>query len=555
MVVTALLSGPARVLLGQFIFCSRLLVDALSEIAFRYLLGRRPRRCVPPLSHKVLLESASTLAKMIRNKQLTSEKLVTLCIDRIREVQPVINAVVDERFQAALEDARIADRIIACLCDQALEGLAVDAPLLGVPFSTKEGIRVKGMNHSYGSVSRSGVKASSDADAVALLRKAGAIPICVTNVSEQGCWWESSNCVYGRTNNPYDPRRTPGGSSGGEAALQAVAGVPLSLGSDTGGSIRTPASFCGLFGHKPTAGVVSVRGSSIVDPPDGHVSHMTCLGPMARHAADLAPMLKAICQISAEKLHLEDDVALSKLNYYYIDGCIGGSGVSRQSPEVRQALMRVVYYLEDVFGVIVKPVRFPQMDNAFAMFNHAASVDSYDPKLSHVMCKSLPVEWLQWALRRGDHNFPFLVTATMESAEGLFGNKTSATASIKTELMQEKGKGVPTGHCADILKNEMKELLGENGILLCPTHPSVAPFHSQSYFKPINVMYAAIFNVLGFPATTIPVGLSSEEAMPLSIQAVASPMCDRLTLSLANALERPFGGWVPPFKDDLDLYY
>ena len=104
-------------------------------------------------------------------------------------------------------------------------------------------------------------------------------------------------------------------------------------------------------------------------------------------------------------------------------------------------------------------------------------------------------------------------------------------------------------------ENEMKELLGENGILLCPTHPSVAPFHSQSYFKPINVMYAAIFNVLGFPATTIPVGLSSEEAMPLSIQAVASPMCDRLTLSLANALERPFGGWVPPFKDDLDLYY
>ena len=91
----------------------------------------------------------------------------------------------------------------------------------------------------------------------------------------QGCWWESSNSVYGQTNNPYDTRRTPGGSSGGEAALQAVAGVPLSLGSDTGGSIRTPASFCGLFGHKPTAGVVSVRGSSIVDPPDGHVSVMT----------------------------------------------------------------------------------------------------------------------------------------------------------------------------------------------------------------------------------------------------------------------------------------
>ena len=90
---------------GQLVFCSRLLIDAVTDLTFRYLYSKRLRRTLPPINHKILLESASTLAKMIRNKQLSSEALVQLCIERIREINPVINAVVDERFQEALEDA------------------------------------------------------------------------------------------------------------------------------------------------------------------------------------------------------------------------------------------------------------------------------------------------------------------------------------------------------------------------------------------------------------------------------------------------------------------
>ena len=106
---------------------------------------------------------------------------------------------------------------------------------------------------------------------------------------------------------------------------------------------------------------------------------------------------------------------------------------------------------------------------------------------------------------RGDHSFPFLVSATMESVSGLIPTSSKpCQSSISVDL--------------ETLKNEVSEMLGDDGILLCPTHPTVAPFHRQSYFKPINPMYAAIFNVMGFPATTIPVGLSSEESMPLSIQ-------------------------------------
>ena len=106
---------------------------------------------------------------------------------------------------------------------------------------------------------------------------------------------------------------------------------------------------------------------------------------------------------------------------------------------------------------------------------------------------------------RGDHSFPFLVSATMESVSGLIPTSSKpCQSSISVDL--------------ETLKNEVSEMLGDDGVLLCPTHPTVAPFHRQSYFKPINPMYAAIFNVMGFPATTIPVGLSSEESMPLSIQ-------------------------------------
>ena len=501
------ISHQLAALVGQLVFCSRLLIDAVTDLAFRWLYNKRLRRTVPPLSNRLLLESATALAGKIRRRELTSEALVTLCIERIKEVQPVLNAVVDERFQCALEDARTADRIVACLCDQALDGLAVDAPLLGVPFSTKEGVRVKGLHHSYGCAMRSEHRASQDADAVAMLRKAGAIPLCVTNVSELGTWWESSNSVYGQTNNPYDNRRTPGGSSGGEAAIQAAAAVPISLGSDTGGSIRTPAAFCGLFGHKPSAGIVSVRGSTVVDPPDGYVSIMTSLGPLSRHAEDLVPMLKAILNGHHEKLALNEVVPLSKLQYFYLDGTIGGPGVSQINPEVRQALMRVTYYLEDVFGIEVKPVRMPALDKAFDMFIAASDLEKYDPKLAKFMCRSLTVEWFHWALGKGDHNFPFLISASMEAFDSLWEK-------VKGQNKKENAINMSI----ETLNNEMLELLGDDGILLCPTHPTIAPYHHQSYFKPINVMYASIFNVLGMPATTIPVGLSNDEMMPLSIQ-------------------------------------
>lgn len=165
--------------------------------------------------------------------------------------------MVDQRYTEALATAQKIDRDLAALdSDTAWTQLAQETPFLGVPFSLKEGVRVQGLHQSYGLPARADYIAPSDSDPVRALREAGAIPLCVSNVSELGMWWDSSNYVYGTSHNPYDTTRSPGGSSGGEAALQAVCGIPISIGTDTGGSIRTPAAFCGLFGHKATPGKV-----------------------------------------------------------------------------------------------------------------------------------------------------------------------------------------------------------------------------------------------------------------------------------------------------------
>lgn len=105
----------------------------------------------------------------------------------------------------------------------------------------------------------------------------------------------------------------------------------------------------------------------------------------------------------------------------------------------------------------------------------------------------------------------------------------------------------------ETLRNEIRELLGDDGVLLCPAHPTRVPFHGETLLKPFNFLYTAIFNVIGTPVTTVPLGLD-QDGLPIGIQIIASPMNDRITLAVAKELERPFGGWTPPFKENLSFY-
>ena len=210
----------------------------------------------PPNEHSAwLTRSASEMARALRAGEVSSLELVELHIARIKAVNPVLNAVVAERYELARQEARAADEALAAAGDE--EALS---PLLGVPCSIKECFALEGMPQASGLVKRKDIRATSDATTVARLRQAGAIPVGVTNTSELCMWMESANRLYGRTSNPYDPTRIVGGSSGGEGAIVGAGGTPFGLGSDIGGSIRMPAFFNGVFGHKPSGGLVPGTG-------------------------------------------------------------------------------------------------------------------------------------------------------------------------------------------------------------------------------------------------------------------------------------------------------
>ena len=206
----------------------------------------------------------------------------------------------------------------AKLIDTQLENGTLDtnylnAPFLGVPFTNKELIGVKGLNFSAGQVLRKNKKAKDDAQVVKLMRKAGAIPLGVTITSELGFWFESSNHVYGQSKNPYDPRRIVGGSSGGEGAIISACGSPIGIGSDISGSIRMPAFFNGIFGHKPTNGLISNVGTY---PPLTEQQEFMCTnGPLAKYADDLDLMLDVLAGDDKSKLVDYDNVRKPQIYY------------------------------------------------------------------------------------------------------------------------------------------------------------------------------------------------------------------------------------------------
>ncbi|KFM58323.1 Fatty-acid amide hydrolase 2, partial [Stegodyphus mimosarum] len=242
------LGGLVRVILTL----TRPLSDKLLNTIYGIFMGNTPQ--LPPVDNKILLMSAIELAKKIRKRQLTCEEVIKTYIMRIKVVQPMINAVVDERYVDAINDAIAVDRFLAS-GEKSEKDIARDTPLLGVPFTCKESIGVKGLTQAAGQVRFKDRKAKRDSDTAALYRKAGAIPVTVTNVPELCMWWESANLAFGMTKNPYDIKRTVGGSSGGEAALITAAGGIMGIGSDLAGSIRIPSSFCGIYGHKPSSGM------------------------------------------------------------------------------------------------------------------------------------------------------------------------------------------------------------------------------------------------------------------------------------------------------------
>ncbi|CAL4114923.1 unnamed protein product, partial [Meganyctiphanes norvegica] len=329
----------------------RIICELLSRFLCWFWYRDNPHTPLPPIRNLILLESAQSLATKIRTKKLKSVEVVKSFIARIKEINPIVNCMVDQRFEDAIKEAEEADILIRSgSIDE--ETLARTKPFLGVPFTTKDCMAVKGLKQVAGLWIRRNMVAEKDADSVAMMRASGAIILCVTNVSELCMWWESNNTVYGCTNNPYRNCRTVGGSSGGEGCIQSSCGSPFGIGSDIGGSIRMPSFFNGIFGHKPSYGIVSNYGQEPVAM--GEAQEFCVTGPMCRYASDLTPMLRVMAGNNAHLLKLDQKVDIQSLRYYYVEDDGGGPLITPMHPELRAAQRKVVQHLDKAYGIKAK---------------------------------------------------------------------------------------------------------------------------------------------------------------------------------------------------------
>ncbi|MBI4898794.1 MAG: amidase [Actinobacteria bacterium] len=471
--------------------------------------------------------SAISLAAAIRDGQISSREVVQAHIDRLRTVEPQLNAIVYDRFDKALDAADAADSQV-----RAADGdNASLPPLLGVPCTIKESFSFEGMPNSVGVVHRRDIRSTTNAPPVQRVIDAGAIPLGVTNISELTLWIESDNRVYGRANNAYDHSRTAGGSSGGEGAAIGSGGAPFGLGTDIAGSIRVPAFFNGIFGHKPSMGAVPNSGQW--PHADGSAAELLVTGPLARRAEDLMPVLKIVAGPDGEdemvrEIALGDpadvsieglDVMISRDAWYF--------GPSRQLLDARE---RAAGALE-AMGARVHDVELKDLRRALGLLL-VALVNGGGDTLSDMLT---PEGGTQVTLRevlrnrRALHTWPTVFLMIGESVLGQGSDRLTR-------------KQLAAGRS---LAREFNDFLGD-GVLLHPPHSRVAPRHGTTVPRPWSVAPTAMFNLTGSPVTQTPLGLN-KEGLPLGVQVVAGLDRDHVSIAVATALERAFGGWQPPY--------
>ncbi|XP_072945029.1 fatty-acid amide hydrolase 2-like [Epargyreus clarus] len=504
----------------------RLLLDKIIDFAFS-LYWDDKKQVIPDVSknHAFLAESATTLAKRIKNKELKSEDLVRAVIERIKEVNPAINAIVAERYEAALEEAKEIDKAI----EAGLSDELAKKPFLGVPFTTKESQAIKGMPLTLGIWCRRNEKATEDSEAIVLMKAAGAIPLASSNLPEMLIWQETRNPVYGMSNNPHHTGRSPGGSSGAEAALMASYATPISLCSDLGGSTRMPAFYCGMFGHHPTANITSTKGVLFRKE---YVDSMFCLGFISKHVEDLPALTNIIAGDKAKLLKLDRKTDMKDINFYYLDNsndCL----VSPLRAEMTNALSRVVSTIRQEVSTenTPKPYHHEGFDNMYKLWNYWMSKEPENYAL---------------LLTDGQGEFnPYV-----ELAKKVVGASNYCFFTIMRSLEEKVMPKAAPEWAEEMSKNFKKDLfskLGDNGVLLLPSAPHAAPFHYSCLLRPYNIAYFNVVNVLKCPATQVPLGTNGQ-GLPIGIQVLAAPHNDDLCLSVAKYLEEKFSGAIMACK-------
>ncbi|MEZ0049426.1 fatty acid amide hydrolase 2 [Mycobacterium sp. MAA66] len=469
-------------------------------------------------------QSAVTLAAAIRAGVLSAREVIDAHIEVLERVNRAVNAVVVARYDAARLEADRADALIAGASAAELP------PLLGVPLTVKESVAVAGLPNTAGVVARRGITATHNATVVQRLVDAGAIILGLTNTSEACMWTETRNRVYGRTNNAYDQRRSAGGSSGGEGAAIGSGATPIGLGTDTLGSIRIPALCNGVFGHRPSTGLVPLTGSW---PPPYGVAKMCVNGPLARRAEDLMPVLRIMAGpdgvdplVHPMELPDPDRALLRGVRVTLIEEAFL-PGAARQMLRARD---RAAAALETAGARI--EYRSLKSLRSIGFLTTVVLAEETGRRFADVMNEqgARPLALRELCAPRGNHTAPMRALVIGEKFESLLPKR------LVRQLVQN----------AHAIENAMGEAIGD-GLVLHPTTASVAPRHGTTTGQPWHANGVAAFSLAGLPVTQVPLGFAPN-GLPLGVQVAGRLGHDHLTIAAAVELERAFGGWIPPHR-------
>ena len=450
-------------------------------------------------------------------------ELIAVHLARIERMNPSLNAITYLGAEGALAQARAAEETVA-------RGGEL-GPLHGVPITIKSSIDVWGMKCECGSKLREGHVPERDAPLVARLREAGAIVLGTTNVPDLLMAYESDNLLYGRTNSPWDLERTPGGSSGGESAAIAAGLSAAGFGSDGGGSVRVPAHFSGIYGLKPTPGVIPRTGHwpACLGPS----AFLGLVGPMARSAEDLELLLRLT--VGAE----------------YHDP--SSAPVSVAPPAGAEVLKARIGWFTDNGIVPVTPETAAAVECAAKVLSDAGfAVEPYQP----TGLESAHEVW--WTL---------FGVAGAALVKPLAAGREDELHPVTRELLADGAEAAAMTYekflnawvHRDRLRSKLLGQMEVFPILLSPV-AAVPAFRHGERSWPVDgtsvpysqaFSYSTVYNLLGNPAAVAPVG-RAPSGMPIGVQIIGRPFEDALVVAVARRLEEAMGGWQAPPELELN---
>jgi amidase len=479
-------------------------------------------------SDNVAFAGATRIAADLARGAYSSRDIVDLFISRIERFDGDINAVVVRRFEEARREADAADKERAAA--------RIRGRLHGVPMTIKECFDFTGLPSTYGHPELAGTRAAADAVTVARLRGAGAIVLGKTNVPLDLADWETHNEIYGHTRNPWDLGRSAGGSSGGSAAALAAGLCSLELGSDIAGSIRTPATFCGVYGHKPTFGVLPIRGANNPDPALA-ARDILVAGPLAQSAFDLEMAFDIMAGRDVDDGAVWEAVlsaeSRDRLRGWTI-AIVADDPTFRVDGSIRNALLKLGDALEAEGAVVDREPPMP--------LSSQEHFELYVTLLRSVSSTRYTLDYIE-ALR--------------PKAEGFAASDKSYDALMHRGLTLSHAAWIRADDRRLALRRRWREFFSRYDALICPQTTLNAIPHSlgiprKDQFFPVdgelrcatdNYYWTALPSLSYLPATAIPLDL--HDGLPVGGQIIGPEFGDKRCLRLAQLLERTFRAFRP----------